>query len=109
VVLPGARIDGDSWEEEWRSDGRVYLHDGTGNVVEGSELCEAEVEQMSREMLLADVLELAALKLPSGEAGTEARPRDVLNEIEQWVAVSETTSLLRGNGKVDVVALLVSY
>ena len=30
---------------EWR-DGKVYLHDGAGNVVEGRELSEVEVEQL---------------------------------------------------------------
>ena len=54
-------------------------------------------------------LELGAAKLRSGEGWDDGTTTDVLNEIEQWVAVSETTSLLRGNGKVDVVALLVSY
>lgn len=34
--FPGAQLDGDSWEGEWRSDGKVYLHDGVGNVVEGT-------------------------------------------------------------------------
>ena len=70
----GAQIDADSWEVEWRSDGKLYLHDGIGNVAEGTELREAEVEQMSREMLLADVLELAAAKLRSGEAVTKVQP-----------------------------------
>ena len=80
--FPGARIDTDSWEAEWRDgNGKVYLHDGGGNVVEGTELSESEVEQMSREMLLADVLELAAAKLRSGEGWDEGTTADVLNEI----------------------------
>ena len=47
--FPSARIDGDSWEGEWRSDGKVYLHDSVGSVVKGRELSEAESEQMFRE------------------------------------------------------------
>jgi len=78
--FPGAQIDADS-EFEWRDD-KVYLHDSIGNVVEGRELSEAEVEQMSREMLLADVLELAAAKLRSGGGWNETTTKDVLNEIE---------------------------
>jgi hypothetical protein len=31
---------------EWRSDGELRLHDSIGNVVEGRELSEAEVEQL---------------------------------------------------------------
>jgi hypothetical protein len=79
--FPGAQIDGDSWEGEWR-DGKVYLHDGVGKIVEGRELSEAEVEQLAREMLLADVLEAAAAKLRCGEGWEEATTTDVLNEIE---------------------------
>ena len=81
-VFPGAQIDGDSWEGEWRCDGTVYLHDGVGNVVKGRELSDAEIEQMFRETLLSDVLELAAAKLRSGEGWDEGTTRDVLNEIE---------------------------
>ena len=80
--FPGAQIDGDSWEGESRSDGTMRLHDCVGNVVEGTELTEAEVEQLAREMLLADVLEAAAAKLRSGEGWEEATTTDVLNEIE---------------------------
>jgi hypothetical protein len=78
--FPGAQINFDS-EFEWRSDGRLYLHDGIGNVVEGTELSEAEIEQMSSEELLADVLQLAAAKLRSGEAWDEGTTTDVLNEV----------------------------
>jgi hypothetical protein len=63
--FPGAQIDLDS-EFEWRGDGKLHLHDGVGNVVEGSELSNAEIKQMSREMLLTDVLELGAAKLRFG-------------------------------------------
>jgi hypothetical protein len=85
--FPGAQIDGDSWEGESRSDGTMRLHDCVGNVVEGRELSEAEVEQLSREMLLADVLEAAAAKLRSGEGWEEATTTDVLNEIEHAAGV----------------------
>jgi len=80
--FPGAQIDAGSWEIECRSDAKLYLHDGVGNMVEGRELSEAEVEQVTREMLLADVLELAAAKLRSGEGWEESTTRDVLNEID---------------------------
>jgi hypothetical protein len=80
--FPGAQIDGDSWEGEWRSDGKLRLHDSIGNMVEGRELSEAETEQLCREMLLADVLELAAARLRSGEGWDEGTTTDVLNEIE---------------------------
>ena len=80
--FPGAQIDTDSWEGEFRSDGKMLLHDDTGEIVEGRELSEAEIEQMFRETLLSDVLELAAAKLRSGEGWDEGTTRDVLNEIE---------------------------
>jgi hypothetical protein len=41
----GAQIEGDTWEGEWRSDGRLYLHDGIGSVVEGTELSEAALRR----------------------------------------------------------------
>ena len=80
--FPGAQIETDSWEMEWCSDGKLFLHDGAGNVVEGAELSEAEVEQLARETLLADVLELAAAKLRCGEGWDEGTTTDVLSEIE---------------------------
>ena len=80
--FPGARMETDSWEVECRGYGKLYLHDGVGNVVEGRKLSETEVEQLTREMLLADVLEAAAALLRSGEGWEEATTTDVLNEIE---------------------------
>jgi len=65
--FPGAQIETDSWEVEWRSDGKLYLHDDTGNVVEGIELSDAETEQLAQETLLADLLELAVVKFRSRE------------------------------------------
>lgn len=59
--FPGAQIDGDSWEGEWRSDGKLYLHDDVGKVVEGIEVNEPEV--------------LGVLAIPSPE---ERRRREVL-------------------------------
>jgi hypothetical protein len=72
--FPGAQIDGDSWEGEWCGDGEVYLHDAAGNVVKGRELSEAEIEQMFRETLPRDVLELAAAKLRCGESWAKVQP-----------------------------------
>jgi len=80
--FPGAQIETDSWEVECRGYGKLYLHDGVGNVVKGRELSEAEIEQMFRETLLSDVLELAAARLRSGEGWDEGTTTDVLNEIE---------------------------
>jgi hypothetical protein len=80
--FPGAQIGTDSWEIECGYDGKVYLRDDAGKMIEGTELCEAEIEQMFREMLLADVLEAAAAKLRSGEGWEDATTTDVLNEIE---------------------------
>ena len=77
--FPGSRIGADS-EFEWR-DHRLDLLEADGSAVEGRELGEAEVEQMSREMLLADVLEQAAAKLRSGEGWEESTTGDVLGEI----------------------------
>jgi hypothetical protein len=48
-AFPSMQIDTDSWEIEWGNDGKLRLHDSIGNVVEGRELSEAEIEQMFRE------------------------------------------------------------
>jgi hypothetical protein len=90
--FPGAQIETDLWEVEWRSDGRLYLHDGVGNVVEGRELSGAEVEQLARETLLADLLELAVVKLRSGQGWNEATTADVLNEIEHATGVERDSA-----------------
>jgi hypothetical protein len=70
--FPGAQIDGDSWEVECRGYGKLYLHDGVGNVVEGNEVDNPEVlsvvplptpeEQRRREVMLARVM-LAAIDI----------------------------------------------
>jgi hypothetical protein len=83
--FPGSRIGADS-EFEWR-DYRLYLLEADGSAVEGRELSEAEMEQLSRETLLADVLELAAARLRSGEGWYKATTIDVLNEIEHAAGV----------------------
>jgi hypothetical protein len=80
-LFPGARIDTDSWELEWRGDGMLCLHEDTGNVVEGTEMSDGKAKQLSREMQLADVLELAAATLRSGEGWEEGTAGDVLREI----------------------------
>jgi hypothetical protein len=42
--FPGAQIETDLWEVEWRgSGGKLYVHDGTGSVVEGTELSEVQL------------------------------------------------------------------
>jgi hypothetical protein len=79
--FPGAQMETNLWEMEWCSDGKVYLHDDTGAVIEGIELSDAQIEQMRREELLADVLELAAGKLRSGEGWDEGTTADVLSEV----------------------------
>jgi hypothetical protein len=75
--FPGAQIDGNSWEGEWRSDGTVYLRDDAGNTVGGTEVDNPEVlavvplpsaaERKRRERLLARLL-LLALEMLLSEA-----------------------------------------
>jgi hypothetical protein len=75
--FPSAQIETNSWEMECRSDGKMFLHDDTGNIIEGAELSDAQIERMRREELLADVLELAAAKLRSGEGWDKSTTTDV--------------------------------
>ena len=79
--FPGAQIGTDSWEIEWGNEGKLRLHDGVGSVVEGTELTDAEIEQQTRENLLADVLELASAKLRSGVGWDAATTADVIDEV----------------------------
>jgi hypothetical protein len=75
--FPGAQIETDSWEVECRGYGKLYLHDGAGNVVEGTEVEDPEVlavvplpsaaERKRRERLLARLL-LLALEMLLSEA-----------------------------------------
>jgi len=76
----GAEIDLSS-EFECRTDGSVLLLGSKGNVIEGVELSDSEAEQLDREVMLADVLELAAAKLRSGEGWDEGTTGDVFSEI----------------------------
>ncbi len=89
--FPGAQIDGDSWEGEWRSDGRLYLHDGVGNVVEGTEVDDPEVlavvplpspeERRRRQTTLARLLLLAVDMTLAGEPLGLETARDLVREI----------------------------
>ena len=79
-LFAGAQIDIDS-EFELHQDGQLILHDAAGNLVKGNELSDAQIEQLARDELLADVLELAVAKLRSGEGWGEGTISDVLLEI----------------------------
>jgi hypothetical protein len=80
-AFPGAQDRRSSLEIEWGNDGKLRLHYGVGSVVEGTELTDAEIEQLTRENLLADVLELASAKLRSGESWDAATTADVIDEV----------------------------
>jgi|SRR5271163_540658 len=90
--FPGAQIETDSWEVEWRGDGRLYLHDGAGNVVEGTEVDDPEVlavvplptpeERRRREIMLARLMLLAADIVLSGEPLGLETARDLLRELD---------------------------
>ena len=45
--FPGARIDTDSWEVESRSDGKLYLLESNGNIVEGVEVIDVMPPRLS--------------------------------------------------------------
>jgi len=45
--FPGARIDTDSWEVEWRGDGKLYLLESNGNIVEGVEVIDVMPPRLS--------------------------------------------------------------
>jgi hypothetical protein len=89
--FPGAQIDGDSWEGEWRSDGRLYLHDGVGNMVEGTEVANPEAlavvalpsaaERKRREIMLARVMLVAVDLILSGEGMGLETARDLIREV----------------------------
>lgn len=90
--FPGARIDTDSWEVEWRGDGEVYLHDGVGNVVEGLEVDNPEVltvvplpspeERRRRGVLLARLMLVAIDIVLAGDPLGLETGRDLIREIE---------------------------
>ena len=89
--FPGAQIDGDSWEGEWRGDGRLYLHDGVGKVVEGTEVDDPEVlaglplptpeEQRRREVMLARVMLVAIDIVLAGDPLGLETARDLSREL----------------------------
>jgi hypothetical protein len=89
--FPGAQIDADSWEGEWRSDGKLYLHDGVGNVVEGNELDNPEVlaviplpspeERRRREVLLARLMILMTDHILAGDPLGLETARDLSREL----------------------------
>jgi hypothetical protein len=89
--FPGARIDTDSWEVEWRGDGRLYLHDGFGNAVEGTEVDNAEVlavvplptpqERSLRETLLARLMLVAVDIVLAGDPLGLETARDLIREV----------------------------
>jgi len=89
--FPGAQIDGDSWEGEWRCDGTVYLHDGVGNVVEGNEVDNPEVlavvalpsaaERRRREVMLARVMLVAIDIILAGDPLGLETARDLSREL----------------------------
>jgi hypothetical protein len=68
----GTQIEMCSSEFEWR-DGKLWLHESTGNVIEGTEVSDGTTEQFLREVQLAGVLELAAAS-PQRSADPRCRP-----------------------------------
>jgi len=80
--FPGAQIDGNLWEGEWRSDGKVYLHDGVGNVVEGFEMfLPSPEERRHREVLLARLMLVAVDYVLAGDPLGLETARDLIREV----------------------------
>jgi hypothetical protein len=89
--FPGAQIDGDSWEGEWRSDGKLRLHDGVGNMVEGTEVDNPKVlaviplpsaaERRRREILLARLMLVAIDIVLAGDPLGLETARDLSREV----------------------------
>jgi hypothetical protein len=89
--FPGAQIDTDSWELEWHSDGKVYLHDDTGKVVEGIEVDNPEAagilavplpeERRLKEILLARLMILVTDHIFAGEGLGLESVRDLVREL----------------------------
>ena len=89
--FPGAQIETDSWEVEWRGDGRLYLHDGVGNVVEGTEVDNPQVlavvpmptpeERRLREILLARLMLVTVDIVLAGDPLRLETTRDLLREV----------------------------
>jgi len=89
--FPGTQIDEGTWEIEWRGDGNLYLHDGVGNVVEGTEVDNPEVlavvplpsaaERRRREVMLARVMLVAIDIVLAGDPLGLETARDLLREV----------------------------
>jgi hypothetical protein len=89
--FPGAQIGTDSWEVECRGYGKLYLHDGAGNVVEGTEVDNPEVlavvplpspeERRRRDVLLARLMILMTDHILAGEPLGLETARDLLREV----------------------------
>ena len=89
--FPGAQIETDSWEVECRGYGKLYLHDGVGNVVEGTEVDNPEVlavvplpspeERSRREVLLASLMILMTDHILSGDPLGLETARDLIREV----------------------------
>src|ERR1700688_4198632 len=88
--FPGAQIDTDSWEGEFRSDGKMLLHDDTGAVIEGIEVDEPELlavvplpsaeERRRREVFLARLMLLMTDHILAGEMLGLETARDLIRE-----------------------------
>jgi len=89
--FPGAQIDGDSWEGERRSDGKVWLRDSIGNMVEGTEVDNPEAlavvplpsaaERRRREVMLARVMLVAIDIILAGDPLSLETARDLIREL----------------------------
>jgi hypothetical protein len=89
--FPGAQIETDSWEVECRGYGKLYLHDGAGNVVEGTEVEDPEVlavvplpsaaERRRREVMLARVMLVAIDIILAGDPLSLETARDLSREL----------------------------
>jgi hypothetical protein len=89
--FPGAQIATDSWEGEFRSDGKMLLHDDTGAVIEGTEVDEPEdssevlvllpAERRRREILLARLMLVAIDIVLSGDPLGLETARDLSREL----------------------------
>jgi hypothetical protein len=82
--FPGAQIGTNSWEVECRGYGKLYLHDGAGNVVEGTEVVvslPSSEERRRREVLLARLMILMTDHILAGEGLGLETARDLIREV----------------------------
>ena len=89
--FPRARIKTDSWEGEWRSDGKMVLHDDAGAVIEGIEVDNSEdagvlavalpEEKRRREVNLARLMLVAADIVLAGDPLGLETGRDLVREV----------------------------